>query len=156
MSVFELLTPLNCGLAIVFLFFLKNLTTSNARSPPPYVPPEPIVLKDFTPKDLLAFDGTNNSKIYMGVGGKVYDVTRGKDFYGPGGPYANFAGHDASRGLAKHRFDAEMLADSEGLIDKLEDLDAEEREALAEWAAMFASKYDLVGSLVENEGVKTA
>ena len=28
--------------------------------------------------------------------GDIYDVTKGKDFYGPGGPYNNFAGRCAS------------------------------------------------------------
>ena len=39
--------------------------------------------------------------IYMGCAGKVFDVTGGASFYGPGGAYGGFAGTDASRGLAK-------------------------------------------------------
>lgn len=50
-----------------------------------------------------------------------------------GGPYANFAGHDASRGLAKNSFDADMLTDPNEPIDKLEDLAADEWESLREW-----------------------
>lgn len=50
-----------------------------------------------------------------------------------GGPYANFAGHDASRGLAKNSFDADMLTDPHEPIDKLEDLAADEWESLREW-----------------------
>jgi membrane-associated progesterone receptor component len=53
----------------------------------------------------------------------VFDVTRGGQFYGPGeyksfedgevlnfidGPYGNFAGRDASRGMAKQSFDEGM------------------------------------------------
>ena len=37
----------------------------------------------------------------MGCAGKVFDVTGGASFYGPGGAYGVFAGTDASRGLAK-------------------------------------------------------
>lgn len=67
------------------------------------------------------------------------------------GPYANFAGHDASRGLAKHSFDSDMVCDPNGPIDKLEDLNTEEWESLREWEQHFATKYLLVGKLVENE-----
>lgn len=50
-----------------------------------------------------------------------------------GGPYASFAGHDASRGLAKNSFDDDMMVDPKGPIDKLEDLTSDEWESLREW-----------------------
>lgn len=83
--------------------------------------------------------------------GHVFDVTAGKSFYGPGGPYSNFAGRDASRGLAKNSFDEEMLTDLDKPIDTLSDLTDEEKESLAGWANHFEGKYLLVGRLV-NEG----
>lgn len=89
------------------------------------------------------------------MNGSVYDVTQGRNFYGPGkytieficykrhhfffyiyitgSAYANFAGHDASRGLAKNSFDKEMMVDPYGPIDKLEDLEADDWESLREW-----------------------
>ncbi|KAK9703023.1 Dihydrodipicolinate synthase [Basidiobolus ranarum] len=87
-------------------------------SPPKH--PETTVFKSYTPRELSVFDGIASPKIFLGVKGKIYDVTAGKKFYGPGkcivnstalclyihvfvdGPYGNFAGRDASRGLAKH------------------------------------------------------
>ncbi|KAL9547506.1 hypothetical protein PS6_007100 [Mucor atramentarius] len=96
--------------------------------------PEVMIFKNYTPLDLLPFDGLGKEgRILMAVNGSIYDVTRGRNFYGPGGPYANFAGHDASRGLAKNSFDADMLTDPHEPIDKLEDLAADEWESLREW-----------------------
>ncbi|OTA37743.1 hypothetical protein BTJ68_02500 [Hortaea werneckii EXF-2000] len=62
------------------------------------VPPPPTVFKTFTPPTLLPYNGTSNMPVYLAVRGRVFDVTPGKNFYGPGGPYQNFAGRDASRG----------------------------------------------------------
>jgi hypothetical protein len=46
-----------------------------------------------TAAELAKHDGTDASKpLYVSVRGKVYDMTAGKTFYGPGGPYAIFAG----------------------------------------------------------------
>jgi membrane-associated progesterone receptor component len=83
------------------------------------------------------------------VRGRVFDVTSGRNFYGPGGPYENFAGRDASRGLACHSFDEEMLTkDLDGPLDTLEGLGAEEMESLKGWEERFESKYLVVGRLV--------
>lgn len=50
-----------------------------------------------------------------------------------GGPYEIFAGRDASRGLAKQSFDADMLSDLSGPIDTLEDLTKADWENLKDW-----------------------
>merc|ERR1712071_391626 len=52
-------------------------------------------------EQLKEYNGTGpEGRVLVAVNGKVFDVTKGKRFYGPGGPYAAFAGRDASRGLA--------------------------------------------------------
>jgi membrane-associated progesterone receptor component len=87
--------------------------------------------------------------VYLAVRGRVFDVTAGRNFYGPGGPYANFAGRDASRGLACGSFDEDMLTkDLEGPLDPLNDLDADQLGALKEWEERFNEKYLVVGKLV--------
>jgi membrane-associated progesterone receptor component len=87
--------------------------------------------------------------VYLAVRGRVFDVTSGRNFYGPGGPYANFAGRDASRGLAFGSFDEDMLTkDLEGPLDPLTDLDADQLDALKGWEERFNEKYLIVGKLV--------
>ncbi|KAI7066836.1 hypothetical protein KC339_g15430 [Hortaea werneckii] len=115
----------------------------------PGLPPPPTVFQTFTPPTLLPYNGTASMPVYLAVRGRVFDVTPGKNFYGPGGPYQNFAGRDASRGLACGSFDADMLTeDLEGPLDKLEDLGGEEMEALRGWEERFTEKYLVVGKLV--------
>lgn len=76
--------------------------------------------------------------VYLAVRGKVFDVTPGKNFYGPGGPYENFAGRDASRGLACGSFDEDMLTkDLHGPLDDLSGLGQEEMQAMQEWEDRF-------------------
>ncbi len=87
--------------------------------------------------------------VYLAIRGRVFDVTPGRQFYGPGGPYANFAGRDASRGLACGSFDEDMLTeDLDAPLDTLEDLGEEEMEALRGWEERFTDKYLEVGRLV--------
>ena len=124
-----------------------RLRPSQAQTLP--AAPLPLVFKVFTPPQLKPYSGADGAPVFMGVRGKVFDVTPGRNFYGPGGPYQNFAGRDASRGLACQSFDAEMLTeDLEGPLDTLEDLGNEEMENLRGWEERFSEKYLVVGKLV--------
>ena len=60
----------------------------------------------YTPRTLALHDGTQgeHSQILLAIDGHVFDVSSGRNFYGPNGPYGNFAGRDASRGMAKQSF----------------------------------------------------
>lgn len=45
----------------------------------------PKLKKDFTVQELKAFDGNQeDGRVLVAVNGNVYDVTKGKRFYGPG------------------------------------------------------------------------
>ena len=45
----------------------------------------PMKKQDFTLQQLKKYDGTGeDGRILVAVNGKVYDVTKGKRFYGPG------------------------------------------------------------------------
>src|SRR3978361_1867377 len=124
-----------------------RLSKSTAATLPQ--PPPATVFKVFTPPQLIPYNGLNNMPVYLAVRGHIFDVTSGRNFYGPGGPYQNFAGRDASRGLACGSFDEDMLTeDLQGPLDKLEDLGGEEMEALRGWEERFNEKYLVVGKLV--------
>ena len=45
-------------------------------------------------------DGTDGKPIYLAIMGRVYDVSRGKAFYGPSRSYHHYAGKDATRSYA--------------------------------------------------------
>lgn len=87
----------------------------------------------------------------LAIDRNVFDVTAGRGFYGPDGMYGNFAGRDASRGMAKQSFDLEMLTPVDQPIDKLEDLDQSEIDNMNGWIQHFKNKYVVVGRLVEND-----
>lgn len=65
----------------------------------------------------------------------------GRMFYGPGGPYALFAGKDASRALAKMSFE------EKDLTGDISGLGPFEVEALRDWEYKFMSKYVKVGTV---------
>jgi len=99
--------------------------------------------RDYSLQELAAYDGSDPGKpLLIAIRGQVYDVTRGRNFYGPGGPYGMFAGKDCTRALAKVSFDAEMFT---GDIDGLE---PDELDKLEEWIEMFEGKYRRVGRLL--------
>ncbi|WOK98910.1 membrane steroid-binding protein 1-like [Canna indica] len=104
--------------------------------------PPPVQLGEITDEELRAYDGSDpNKPLLMAIKGQIYDVTQSRMFYGPGGPYALFAGKDASRALAKMSFE---LTDLTGDIS---DLGPFELEALQDWEYKFMSKYVKVGTI---------
>lgn len=117
----------------------------------PSIPPAepPTVFRTFTPPTLLPFNGKDDKPIYLAIRGRVFDVSHKAHFYGPGGPYENFAGRDATRGLAMGSFDEEMLTkDLEGPLDDLEGLGKDEMESLENWEESFGGQYPVIGRLV--------
>lgn len=110
--------------------------------------PPPVQLGEMTTEELRAYDGSDPKKpLLMAIKGQIYDVTQSRMFYGPGGPYALFAGRDASRALAKMSFEPNDLT---GEVSGLGPLEV---EALQEWEYKFKSKYVTVGTIKKTSPV---
>ncbi|XP_073125602.1 membrane steroid-binding protein 1-like [Henckelia pumila] len=104
--------------------------------------PPPVQLGEISEGDLKHYDGSDpNKPLLMAIKGQIYDVTQSRMFYGPGGPYALFAGKDASRALAKMSFD------EKDLNGDLMGLGVFELDALQDWEYKFMSKYVKVGTV---------
>ncbi|KAJ4774422.1 hypothetical protein LUZ62_058679 [Rhynchospora pubera] len=155
------LSPAAFFTAIAVAAAIYHLVASFLAPPPPpprnrdFVPeeseplPPPVQLGEISEEELKAYDGSDPKKpLLMAIKGQIYDVTQSRMFYGPGGPYALFAGRDASRALAKMSFEPQDLTSD------ISGLGPFELDALQDWEYKFMSKYVKVGSIkkeVESE-----
>ena len=93
-------------------------------------------------EELKAYDGADEKgPILMSVKGDVFNVWKGRNFYGPGGEYHIMGGKDATRFLAKNRLEEE--SDDERKVE----LNIAERANLEAWYWTIKNKYQLVGRL---------
>ncbi|KAJ1326618.1 membrane-associated progesterone receptor component [Microdochium nivale] len=88
--------------------------------------------------DLALADGSEGSKAYVAIKGKVYDVT-GNKAYQTGGSYNVFAGKDASRALAK------TSTKPDDVKAEWKDLEDKEKGVLNDWDTFFSKRYNVVG-----------
>lgn len=73
---------------------------------------------NLTMDELSLYNGSDRSlPIYVGLYGKVYDVTRSRAIYGPSGPYGFFSGKDSARAFVTGCFNKpdEFTYDLRGL-----------------------------------------
>jgi len=141
-------SPLNILLVALIAYLIYKIARSRTDTVTRSIPTEPELpklRKDFTVQELKAYDGTQpDGRVLVAVNGHVYDVTKGRKFYGPGGPYSAFGGRDASRGLATFKVTS---SDTEE-YDDLSDLDTMEMDSVREWEMQFKEKYEYVGRLL--------
>lgn len=81
-------SPINLALLglIGFLIYriIKSRQDDNTSVPEEKTLPK-LKKQDFTVAELKKYDGTQeDGRVLMAVNGRVYDVTKGKRFYGPG------------------------------------------------------------------------
>ncbi|GAA5838778.1 hypothetical protein JCM5353_000187 [Sporobolomyces roseus] len=98
----------------------------------------------FTREELKKYDGKDEgTPIYVGIKGKIYDVSKKRDMYGPGCGYHVFTGKDASKALGKSSLKPE---DADSDYSSLTD---EEKGVLDDWEKYFAKRYNIVGKVVD-------
>ncbi|XP_059661892.1 membrane-associated progesterone-binding protein 4 [Cornus florida] len=103
----------------------------------------PIPPRLFTVEELAIYNGTDDAlPILLGIIGSVFDVTKGKAHYGPGGGYSHFAGRDASRAFVSGNFTGD------GLTDSLHGLSSPEVKSVVDWRDFYYRTYTFVGKLV--------
>ncbi|KAF8966065.1 cytochrome b5-like heme/steroid binding domain-containing protein [Flammula alnicola] len=162
----DLGTPVNTALFLYILYSVQRIifpTTSKPTTIPnefkagyswlPKAHPPTVLYRIYTPKTLEPFSGLDGGRILLAINGIVFDVTAGRNFYGPNGMYGNFAGRDASRGMAKQSFDLDMLTPVDQPLDKLTDLKHDEIDNMKGWIDHFSNKYIICGKLVENDAI---
>ncbi|SAL99239.1 hypothetical protein [Absidia glauca] len=106
-----------------------------------YLPAKQLV---FTEKELLQYDGSNpNLPIYLAVDGDVFDVTKGRGWYGFGGSYGHFSGKDAARAYVTGCFEDHLTHDLRGLS-------AAQLKGVAHWKSFYANHhtYYKIGTVI--------
>ncbi|KAI0291624.1 progesterone binding protein [Multifurca ochricompacta] len=94
----------------------------------------------YTQAQLKEFDGSNPEKpVYVAIKGTVFDVTRKRDTYGPGGSYSVLAGKDASRALGLSSLKPEDA------VPDWSTLKESDLKTLNDWHAFFTKRYNIVG-----------
>jgi predicted heme/steroid binding protein len=102
-------------------------------------------------KDLSHYTGEDeNLPILIGIKGRVYDVTRGKAYYGPAGGYHFFAGRDGTRSFSTGCFDPrkEECTTKSHVYD---DLNENQKKDIDGWVSFYDEKYDYIGDVVMYE-----
>lgn len=118
---------------------------------------EPLPLGDasvglsLTLEELSEFDGrplegsSETANLYLAIHGRIYDVTAGGSFYGPGRSYHKLVGKDATRAFCTGCLEAACL------ISNVDGLSESQLHEAHRWIELYEhhDKYKLVGSVRE-------
>ncbi|KAF2368544.1 Cytochrome b5-like heme/steroid binding domain [Trinorchestia longiramus] len=130
-------SPLNIVLLAVCCVLIYKIYRASRTPQPEVVPSKPSIPKmkkqDMTLKQLRQYDGHGeHNRVCVAVNGKIFDMTRSSHFYGPGGVYSAFAGHDATHALASFNID-----DIKNESNDLSDLTPAQMDSVREWEMQF-------------------
>ncbi|CAK7908750.1 hypothetical protein CAAN3_10S03136 [[Candida] anglica] len=100
--------------------------------------------------ELSLYNGSDPSlPIYIAIDGRVYDVTKSRSTYGPGGSYSFFSGKDGARAFVTGCFNKpdEFTHDLRGLDEQ------EARQDVQEWQDFYQNhkRYWYVGQVLHEE-----
>ncbi|GAM27377.1 hypothetical protein SAMD00019534_105520 [Acytostelium subglobosum LB1] len=130
-------------LVAIIIYLIKTIWFT---PPPPVVAPRPKPVyekRDYTLEELAGYTGIDETNaIFIAIKGRIFDVSPKRSTYGPGGDYHVFAGHDATRCLAKASFEKSDLNQPD-----TSSLTPDELDALNNWASFFEERYILVGKV---------
>jgi membrane-associated progesterone receptor component len=136
----SLVLVVSTGLAAVVLasYFARKESESSSVRKARSLPEGKM---EFTAAEVAMFDGKGpeGEPILTIIDGLVYDLQKGREFYGEGGPYHPFAGRDCTRLLAKNQ-----VSDK---TDTGAPLSEAELEQLEKWKEFFTNKYGSTGKL---------
>uniref|UniRef100_A0A0N4ZNL6 Cytochrome b5 heme-binding domain-containing protein n=1 Tax=Parastrongyloides trichosuri TaxID=131310 RepID=A0A0N4ZNL6_PARTI len=110
-------------------------------SPPNNLPN--LKKQDMTLEELKKLNEKNDGRICFAILGKILDVSKAPNFYGPEGPYGVLRGHDATRVLAT--MDPKNIKEG---YDDISDLNETELETAKDWLSKLSMKYPTVGRLL--------
>jgi predicted heme/steroid binding protein len=116
----------------------KNLEYQAERERLAFVAPR----KEWAEHELQQYNGEDETgPILLAVKGEVFNVWKGRNFYGRGAEYNIMAGRDATRFLAKNSL-VEENEEERGV-----ELNIGERACLEAWYWTIKNKYEVVGKL---------
>ncbi|CAA6665853.1 unnamed protein product [Spirodela intermedia] len=106
----------------------------------------------WTTDEIVLYNGTDEgTPILLGILGSVFDVTKGRSHYGPGGVTITSQGariflgldfRDASRAFVSGNFTGD------GLTDSLRGLSSVEMKSVVDWRGFYMRTYVFVGKLI--------
>jgi membrane-associated progesterone receptor component len=140
-----LVLVVSTGIAAVVLasyFARQDTRSSNSSDCRKVARKIPKGQSEFSVEQVAMFDGKGpeDEPILTIIDGLVYDLQKGREFYGQGGPYHAFAGRDCTRLLAKNQVSNKT--------DTGAPLTETETEQLDKWKEFFNGKYGSLGKVI--------